>query len=65
MLKVHFGAIHKKCLHQGGWRSAKCRQLRKGGEGGWLKKDVHTLKDLAGSFLKLLKQGIVYVIESK
>ena len=33
--------------------------------GGWWNEDVRILKNFASSFLKLLKQGIVYVIESR
>ena len=36
-----------------------------GGGGGWWNEDVGILKNFASLFLKLFKQGIVYVIESR
>ena len=54
----HIGAIHK------GYPQMHTAVDREG-EGGLWNEDVHILKNFASSFLKLLKQGIVYVIESR
>ena len=56
-------SIKDVCLNGGGGQpnAGSCRQ----GGGGWCNDDVHILKNSISSFLKLLKQGIVYVIESR